>query len=61
MGTLATFTFRVACLRAVGAYDPPIVSGHSLDLLDRGLDIAHDVCGPTRWRRHSSWMRAPAP
>ncbi len=51
MGTLATFTFRVACLSAVGAYDPPIVCVTALTDCSR---LRH--C-PRRLRAHT--VKAP--
>ena len=45
MGTLATFTFQVACLSAVGARESLSCLCQSLDLIARGQDIARDVSG----------------
>jgi len=61
MGALATFTFRVACLSAVGACDSPQCLRSQ-----PWLDCSRPRHCPRRlwsvwWRRHSSWMRAPTP
>lgn len=45
MGTLATFTLRVACLSAVGACESYSCLCHSLGLTACGQDIARDLSG----------------